>query len=109
MLACIPIVCDSDRVIMPFVASLLLLIITGCVSVPAQQMSDARQALQAAKAAGADNLAAEEFREASILVDDANRFLGEGRYELAGKIAQRAKIQALAARRQAVEEKGTKP
>ena len=88
------------------VVSLLLIMLTGCVSLPAQQMSDARQALQAAKTAGAEDLDVEEFKEARILLDDANRFLDEGRYELAGKVAQRAKSQALAARRKAVEMKG---
>jgi len=85
------------------VVFIFLVISVGCVSFPAQQMSDARQALQAAKTAGAEDLAIEEFKEASMLVDDANRFLDEGRYELAGKIAQRAKQQALVARRKAVE------
>ena len=88
------------------IVSILLVISEGCVSFPGQQMSDARQALQAARTAGAENLAIEEFKEASILVDDANRFLDEGRYELAGKVAQRAKQQALVARRKALEMNG---
>lgn len=89
-----------------FLISLFFMITAGCVSLPAQQMSDARQALQAAKTAGAERYAIEEYKEASILVDDANRFLAEGRYELAGKVAQRAKMQALRARRKAVAIKG---
>ncbi|RUM93507.1 MAG: hypothetical protein DSZ28_08160 [Thiothrix sp.] len=91
------------------VVSLLLIMFAGCVSLPAQQMSDARQALQAAKAAGAEDPMIEEFKEASILLNDANRFLEERRYELAGKVAQRAKSQALAARRKAVEMKSMQP
>lgn len=85
---------------------LFLVISAGCVSLPAQQMSDARQALQAARLAGAENFSIEAFREACILLDDADRFLDEGRYVLAGKVAQRAKQQALAARRKAVKMKG---
>jgi hypothetical protein len=88
---------------------LSLLELTGCVSLPAQQMSDARQALQAAREVDAENLAGEAFKEASLLVDDANRFLGEGRLELAGKVAERAKLQALAARKEAVETKRVQP
>jgi hypothetical protein len=91
------------------VLAVFLFLIPGCVSLPAQQMSDARQALQAAKLADAENLAVEEYTEAKLLVDDANRFLAEGRFELARKVAERAKFQALVARRKAVKLKGTHP
>ncbi len=87
----------------PLLAVLLLgLALAGCASIPAQQMSDARQAFRAARAAGAERLAPKAFHEAQLLLEDADRFLGEGRYELAGKVAERAKYMALKARREAL-------
>lgn len=79
----------------------------GCVGIPAQEMSDARQALRAAEEVGAAKRAAAEYEEARILLEDANRFLAEGRYELARVVAARAKKMAIAARKASLQEPGT--
>lgn len=68
---------------------------------PAQQMSDARQALQSAKAAGAALYAPSLFSEAQQLLADADRFTDGGRFDLAAKVAERARLIAIKARRKA--------
>ncbi len=93
----------TRRLLLLLCLALLLLGPAGCAGIPAQQMSDARQAFRAAQAAGAERLAPEDFHEAKLLLEDADRFLGEGRYELAGKVAERAKYMALRARRKALQ------
>lgn len=86
--------------------TLLLLFATllcGCETIPVQQMSDARQALRAAEQAGAERYSVELYSEARMLMEDADRFLAEGRYSLAGKLAERARKLAIRARQQAAE------
>lgn len=78
-------------------------ILCSCVSFPTQELSDARQALEAAEAVGASSLAAIEYQEARILLKDADRFIAEGRYELAKKVAKKAKATAMQARRKAID------
>ncbi len=81
-----------------------MLAISGCATIPAQEMSDARQALRAAEEVGAATRATRNFDEAKLLVEDANRFLNEGRYELARIVALRAKRLAIEARQASVKE-----
>ncbi len=81
------------------------LAITGCAAIPAQEMSDARQALRAAEEVGAATKAARDFDEARVLLEDANRFLNEGRYELARIVALRAKRLAIDARQSSLGDK----
>jgi len=47
---------------------------------PVQEMSDARQAIAAAREAGAEDLAAEDFRAAEAFLDSAQRNLSERAY-----------------------------
>ncbi len=81
---------------------LLSMMVTGCETIPVQQMSDARQAYRAAQQAGADTYAPKLFAEVKVLMEDADRFLAEGRYSLAGKIAERARVLAIKARKKAL-------
>lgn len=74
------------------------MIVAGCAAgPPVQEMSDARQAIAAAKAAGAEQAAAEELRMAEAFLDSAQRKLSERAYAQARRDALEAKNKALAA------------
>lgn len=76
----------------------ILLIAAGCgTSPPVQEMSDARQAIAAAKEAGAEQTAAEYIRAAEAYLDSAQRKLTERAYAQARRDALQAKSKALAA------------
>jgi len=73
-----------------------LLFAAGCgTSPPVQEMSDARQAIAAAKNAGAEQTAAEELRAAEAFLDSAQRKLSERAYAQARRDALQAKARAL--------------
>lgn len=90
-----------NRIFTVFVLTATLLV-GGCETIPVQQMSDARQAYRAAQEAGAEQYAPELFSEVRVLMEDADRFLDEGRYSLAGKVAERARMLAIKARKKAL-------
>lgn len=90
-----------NRIFTVFVLTATLLV-GGCETIPVQQMSDARQAYRAAQEAGAEQYAPELFSEVTVLMEDADRFLDEGRYSLAGKVAERARMLAIKARKKAL-------
>lgn len=70
----------------------------GCgTSPPVQEMSDARQAITAARNAGAEQSAAEDLRMAEAFLDSAQRKLSERAYGQARRDALQAKNKALAA------------
>ena len=74
------------------------MIVAGCAAgPPVQEMSDARQAIAAAKAAGAEQAATEELRMAEAFLDSAQRKLSERAYAQARRDALEAKNKALAA------------
>lgn len=79
-------------------ALVALLLVSGCVRTapPVQEMSDARQAVAAAREAGADRLAPQAFRRAVSLLGNAEKTLERRRYK-------QARDQALASRRLAIE------
>jgi len=81
----------------------LLFSIVACVSIPAQQMSDARQAMQAADEAGAGEKAADEYKMAQQLLERADRHLEQGNYGKAKALAVEAKQAALNARLKALQ------
>ncbi len=76
------------------VAALLLL--AACASAPVQEMSDARQAIQAAEEAGAAAYAPEALQDAKRLLTSAER-------KLQREAFQSARIDAREARRRATE------
>ncbi|HGG60704.1 MAG TPA: DUF4398 domain-containing protein [Gammaproteobacteria bacterium] len=78
-----------------------LLAVSACASFPFQELSDARQALEAAQAANASEYAPAEYRKAVELLRESDRFIAEGDYRNARKAAHEAKLTALRARRQA--------
>ncbi len=61
---------------------------------PVQEMSDARQAIAAAREAGAEDRAAEDFRAAEAFLDSAQRYLSERAYGSARRDATLAKEKA---------------
>lgn len=69
----------------------LLVMLGACVSPPVQEMSDARQAIAAARDAGAGQLAADQLGEAEGLLENAERNLEAGVYDLARREAVKAK------------------
>ncbi len=78
-----------------------LLALAGCVATapPVQEMSDARQAVAAARDAGADKLAPQIYRRSISLLRSAEGTLERRRFK-------QARDQALAARRLAIEAMG---
>ena len=75
-----------------------IVLIAGCgTTPPVQEMSDARQAIAAAKEAGAEQSGAEDLRAAEAFLDSAQRKLSERAYAQARRDALQAKGKALAA------------
>jgi lipopolysaccharide export LptBFGC system permease protein LptF len=83
------------------VALLFGLLSAGCAGAPAQQMSDARQAIRAAELAGAQQHAPELLAEAQQLVERARTNLQNGEYRQARDDAELAREKAMQARRMA--------
>lgn len=86
----------------PFLACLGL-VLWACASAPIQEMSDARQALEAARRAQAEVLAPVELEEAQRHLMRAEQALEVRDYRRAHREAERAKTHAVAARSLAAE------
>lgn len=82
-----------------FIKGLLLvalLSLTACETTPpAQEMSDARQAIAVAKEAGAEEYAAFHLKAAEDYLDTAKKALDDGEYSEARRNAKHAKVKAL--------------
>lgn len=76
-------------------APLMFCMVMGCTTIPTQEMSDARQAIQAAREANASQLAPEIMEGAEKRLDKAKQALDAGAYD-------QARDEALAARREAI-------
>ncbi|GMR16909.1 MAG: hypothetical protein BMS9Abin31_1304 [Gammaproteobacteria bacterium] len=91
-----------------YIASLfvLALVVNACsITAPVQEMSNARQSIEAAKDANAENLAANVLSEAQQRLRSAMRELDAGEYERARILAVEAKHLALKARQLAASKK----
>lgn len=90
-----------------FSISFLVLVVTtsvlGCSSVPAQEMSDARQAIRAAQNEGVSSQTSLELADALRLIKLAQQKLESGKYEKARINALTAKQKALDARQNAID------
>jgi len=74
---------------------ILAVLLSSCgAGPPVQEMSDARQAIAAAKEAGAEERAAEDLRAAEAFLDSAERNLSERSYGSARRDATLAKERA---------------
>ncbi len=83
---------------------MLLAGLASCTGAPVQEMSDARQAVRAAQAAGAGDAAPERLAEAERLVDEAQTLLQRFDYrgaQHAAVEARRVAVEALDAARRA--------
>jgi hypothetical protein len=85
-----------------FLAGCFACLLVGCASAPIQQMSDARQALQAAEQAGAPELAPIEFKQANRHLTKAEHAMEVAEYRRARAEAEQAQGQATDARSLAV-------
>ncbi len=76
------------------IVALFALLYACGTAAPVQEMSDARQAIAAAKEAGAEDHAAEDLRAAEAFLDSAQRNLSERAYGSARRDATLAKEKA---------------
>lgn len=74
--------------------TLLCVGMVGCVGAPVQEMSNARQAIKAARDAGADQVAPQEMSEAQSLLEQAETNLHKGAWRDARRNAIDAKSKA---------------
>ena len=72
--------------------------LSACLSVPSQEMSDARRALEAAVQADVRRLLPIELGRATAKLDSANDALRAGHYDEARELARSARDAAIAAR-----------
>ncbi|WP_455200371.1 DUF4398 domain-containing protein [Kaarinaea lacus] len=77
-----------------------LSLLSGCVSAPVQEMSDARQAIQAAKEAGAQPDSQHNLQKAESLLKDAELALENGEYKKARSTALEARNEAMQAQKE---------
>ncbi len=77
---------------------LLALFGVACGSAPVQEMSEARQAIEAARAAGADQLATDQYEKAQSLLKDAEEMLNDRHFGKARHSAELARKEAILAR-----------
>jgi hypothetical protein len=91
----------KKNIVMPF--ALVMSVFTGCASAPpVQQMSDARQALQAAESVGARTTAPDYYAMAKGHIEKAELALQQGQYSQAREQAEQAKKYALKAHAKAI-------
>ncbi len=81
------------------------LVLSACATVPpVQEMSDARQALNAARKAGAEVHASKDLQSAEALLQNAEHALQEGDYKQARRDAEAAQSKAVVAQDKALSE-----
>lgn len=73
--------------------------LAGCATVPVQEMSDARQAIEAAAQTGGDQKAATQMQEARAALARAEIALKNVQYKSARQLAQQARAKAIEAQR----------
>lgn len=86
------------RSILFFLFMTVTALLAGCAVVPAQEMSDARQAIQAAEAAGAEDHAPRALGLARALLEQAQVELSVKDYSAARRSARASKEAAIQAR-----------
>jgi hypothetical protein len=77
---------------------LVLALGSACGSAPVQEMSEARQAIDAARAAGAEQHASEQYHKAQTLLKNAEQLLSEYHFSKARRSAAEARDEAVRAR-----------
>jgi PBP1b-binding outer membrane lipoprotein LpoB len=71
--------------------------LAGCAAAPIQEMSDARQAIEAAVQSGGDQKAAEQMHDARAAMAQAERALKNVQYRRARELAEQARAKAIEA------------
>lgn len=89
--------------------TVMLLALTACTTAPVQEMSDARQAIYSAEAAGAAQSSPDTLLTAQRLLQEAQGHLETGAYHEARRYALDARDQAIKAREQAMRNAVTRP
>ncbi len=85
-------------------AAVVFLGLSACAGAPVQEMSNARQAIAAARSAGAEERAPEQFTQATALMAQAEDSLQKNDYKSARAQAVQARSRALQALRTAAPE-----
>lgn len=80
---------------------LLLVFVVACGSAPVQEMSEARQAIEAARVAGAEQHASARYQKAKSLLETAEDMLNQHHFRKARESAALARDEAIQAREQA--------
>lgn len=89
---------NKFKVAVSLLCGMALVLTLGCaISPPVQEMSDARQAIAAAKEAGADQHAAADLSHAELMLNIAEKYLQGGVYWQAKRDAISAKDNAFKA------------
>lgn len=70
----------------------------ACGAAPVQEMSEARQAIEAARAAGAERYAVDQYEKARSLLETAQDLLNDRRFRDARRSAAQARDEAIQAR-----------
>jgi len=70
----------------------------ACGSAPVQEMSEARQAIDAARIAGAEQHAGEQYHKAQDLLENAEQLLNNRHFSKARRSAAAARDEAVRAR-----------
>ncbi len=98
---------QTDSVVRFLFSFLFLLLISGCAAMtaPVQEMSNARQTIQAARDANAEIHAPEMLSQAEELLQQASQQLEAGDYISARDLALKAKQQGIQARENALQKK----
>ena len=81
-----------------------LLVLSACAGVPVQEMSNARQAVDAARKVGAETHASKELQTAEKLLQSAEQALQDGDYQQARKDAEASRDQAVRAQDKSLNE-----
>ncbi|RUQ34994.1 MAG: DUF4398 domain-containing protein [Candidatus Competibacteraceae bacterium] len=80
-----------------------ILVLAACATAPVQEMSDARQAIHSAEAAGAVQHSPDHLQSAQRLLREAQTYLESGAYDDARRNALDARDAAIKAREKATQ------
>jgi len=101
---------NHDLTLLRTALLLFCTVLASCAAAPpVQEMSDARQAINAAREANASNLAPATLRKAEESLDEATRNLEQRHYLDAREAAKEAKLHAIRARDEALATPVSKP
>lgn len=88
---------------LPLLTTVVILLLAACATAPVQEMSDARQAIRSAEAAGAIQHSPDMLQAAQRLLREAQARLETGAYDDARRYALDARDEAIKAREKATQ------